>query len=108
VQVLGPEVPADAVGEVDVGCFRLPVGCPGGVGVGLGEIEVVWAGWGCAVPDAGEGDNAGGGGGGCGGEEEGEERVEEEEVGEVVCAELEFEAVEGFAEGGGHYAGGVG
>jgi hypothetical protein len=90
---------------VDVGCFRLPVGCPGGVGVGLGEIEILRPGWRDAVAEGGDCDYAGRRGGSCGGEEEREEGVEEEEVGEVVCAELEFEAVGCFAVGGGHYAG---
>lgn len=66
---------------------------------------VVGTGGGDAVAEGGDCDYAGGRGGGCGGEEEGFEEVEEEEVREVVCAELRFEVVEGCAAGGGHYAG---
>lgn len=65
----------------------------------------MWAGGGDAVAEGGDCDYAGGGCGGCGGEEEGREEVEEEEVGEVVCAELRFEGVDRCALGGGHYAG---
>ena len=52
----------------------------------------------------GESDDAGGEGGGGGGEEEGFEELEEEEVGEVVGAELGFEAVGCGALGGCHDA----
>lgn len=105
VEVLRAVAPRDAVGEVDVGCFGLAVGDPGLVCVGLGEVEVVRAGGCDAVAEGGDGDDAGGGGGCGGGEEEGFEEVEEQEVGEVVCAELGFEAVFGGALRGGHYAG---
>lgn len=99
------EAARDAVSEVDVGCFGLAVGDPGLVGVGFGEVEVVGAGGGYAVAEGGDGDYAGGGSGCGGGEEEGFEQVEEEEVGEVVGAELRFEAVFGFSLGSGHDAG---
>lgn len=105
MQALPAEAPRDAVGEVDVCCFGLPIGHPGLVGVGLGEVEVVRAGGGDAVAEGGDGNDAGAGGGCAGGEEEGFEQVEEQEVREVVCAELRFEAVFGLALGGGHYAG---
>ena len=105
MQTLLAEAARDAVGEVDVCCFGLAVGCPGLVGVGLGEVEIVRAGGGDAVAEGGNGDDAGAKSGCAGREEEGFEEIKEEEVGEVVCAELGFETVFGFALGGGHYAG---
>ena len=104
LQVLRAVAPRDAVGEVDVGGFGLSVGDPGLVGVGLGEVEVVRAGGRDAVAEGGDGYDAGGVAGRAGGEEERFDEVEEEEVGEVVGAELRFEAVFGFALWGGHYA----
>lgn len=92
VEVLRGEASRDGVGEVDVGCFGLPVGDPGLVAGGFGEVEVVGPGWCYAVAEGGDGDDARAAVGSVG-EEEGFEEVEEEEVREVVCAELRFEVV---------------
>lgn len=89
----------DFVGEVDVCCFCLSVGGPGGIGSRFFEIDVFETDLAAAVADGGEGDDAGGEEG-CGrGEEKGFEEVEEEEVGEMVCCELGFAAVDCFGVG---------
>lgn len=62
------------------------------------------AGGGYAVAEGGDGDDPRVGTRSCGGEEEGFEEVEEEEVGEVVGAELRFVAVGGISLGGCHDA----
>ncbi len=106
MQSLGAIPALDLICHVDVCSFGLPVGAPGAVGSGGGEVVVGEVNAVSAVADGGEADNAGLERRGGGGEEEGFEELEEEEVGEVIGAELSFEAIGSEGTGGeSHYAG---
>lgn len=54
------------------------------------------------MADGGDAYNSGWEVGGCRFEKDGFEEVEEEEMGKVICAELGFEAINGFAVGSCH------
>ena len=100
METLGAVQPGEMRGHVDAGGFAGTVGEP--AVVFAVEVDVVEADGAVAVGGGGDADDARVEGGGRAGEKEVFEEVEEEEVGEVVCAELKLVAVFGAGFGGVH------
>ena len=106
VQILLAVTAVEFVGEVDVCGLGLGIGEPGVVEAGSVETVIVDVDAAVAVTRRTHRDDAGGEFRGGGGEEERLQELEEQEVGEVVGAELGFMAVGCFRVGGdGHDAG---